>query len=58
MAQRILEFHRKNGPFRRVEDLMNVRRIGEKKFLKIRNRSKRFLACLPPLDLNERAIEQ
>ena len=40
MAERILEFRRKNGPFRRVEDLMNVRGIGEKKFLKLRDRIK------------------
>ena len=40
MAERILEFRRENGPFRRVEDLMNVRGIGEKKILKLRDRIK------------------
>lgn len=38
MAERILQFRRKNGPFKRVEDLMNVRGIGERKFLRIRDR--------------------
>jgi len=37
MADRILEFRKKNGIFRRVEDLMNVRGIGEKKYLKLRD---------------------
>ena len=37
MAERILEFRKKNGMFRRVEDLMNVRGIGERKFLKLRD---------------------
>lgn len=35
-AERILEFRLENGPFKRIEELMNVRGIGEKKFLKIR----------------------
>ena len=38
LAERILEFRSKNGPFRRAEDLLNVRGIGEKKFLKLRDR--------------------
>ena len=38
MAERILEFRRKNGPFKRIEDLMNVRGIGEKKFRRMRDR--------------------
>ncbi len=37
MADRILEFRKKNGIFRRAEDLMNVRGIGEKKFQKLRD---------------------
>jgi competence protein ComEA len=32
VAQRILEFRRENGPFKRPEDLMLVRGIGEKTF--------------------------
>ncbi len=37
-AKRILEFREKNGPFERIEDLMNVRGIGERKFLKLKDR--------------------
>lgn len=35
-AQRILEYRQKNGGFKKVEDLMNVRGVGEKSFLKLR----------------------
>jgi competence ComEA-like helix-hairpin-helix protein len=35
-AKRIIEYREKNGPFQKVEDLMNVRGIGEKSFLKLR----------------------
>lgn len=35
-AQRIIEFRQKNGPFRKVEELMNVKGIGEKSFLKLK----------------------
>ena len=37
-AQRIVEYREKNGPFRKIEDLMNVRGIGEKKFLRLKDR--------------------
>lgn len=37
-AERILSYRDKNGPFKQIEDLMNVRGIGEKKFLKLRDR--------------------
>jgi competence ComEA-like helix-hairpin-helix protein len=37
-AQRIVEYREKNGPFKRVEDILNVRGIGEKTFEKIRER--------------------
>lgn len=37
LAERIIEYREKNGPFQRVEDLMNVRGIGEKNFLKLRD---------------------
>ncbi|MBI2820895.1 MAG: helix-hairpin-helix domain-containing protein [Acidobacteria bacterium] len=37
-AQKILEFRSKNGPFKRIEDLMAVQGIGEKKFLKLKDR--------------------
>jgi comEA protein len=38
IAQRIIDFRNKNGPFKRVEDLMNVRGIGEKKFQALKDR--------------------
>jgi competence protein ComEA len=37
-AERIVEYRQKNGPFKKVEDLLNVRGIGEKTFEKIRPR--------------------
>lgn len=36
MARRIVTFRDKNGPFKKLEDLMNVQGIGEKSFLKLR----------------------
>ena len=35
-AERILEYRQKNGAFKKVEDLMNVKGIGEKSFLKLK----------------------
>ena len=35
-AERILEYRQKNGPFKKIEDLMNVKGIGEKSFLKLK----------------------
>jgi competence protein ComEA len=35
-AQRILEYRQKNGNFKKIEDLMNVKGIGEKSFLKLK----------------------
>jgi competence protein ComEA len=35
-AQRILEYRQKNGSFKKIEDLMNVKGIGEKSFLKLK----------------------
>ena len=35
MAQRILEFRKNNGSFKRVQDLMKVKGIGEKVFAKL-----------------------
>ena len=37
-AERIVEYREKNGPFKKVEDLLNVRGIGEKTFERIRDR--------------------
>ena len=35
-AERIIEYRTKNGGFKRIEDLMNVKGIGEKSFLKLK----------------------
>ncbi len=35
-AQRIVEYRQKNGGFKKIEDLMNVRGVGEKSFLKLK----------------------
>jgi len=35
-AQRIIDFRQEHGPFRRPEDLMGVKGIGEKTFQKLR----------------------
>src|SRR4051812_48937588 len=35
-AQRILEYRQKSGSFKKIEDLMNVKGIGEKSFLKLK----------------------
>jgi len=37
-AKRIIDYREKNGPFKRVEDLLNVQGIGEKTLEKIRDR--------------------
>ena len=36
VAARIIEYREKHGPFKKVEDLMNVRGLGEKNFLKLK----------------------
>ena len=43
-AERIVEYRQKNGPFKKVEELMNVRGIGEKSFLKL----KPLITAAPP----------
>jgi len=35
-AERIVEYRQKNGPFKKIEELMNVRGLGEKNFLKLK----------------------
>ena len=35
-ATRIVDYRQKNGPFKKVEELMNVRGVGEKNFLKLK----------------------
>ena len=36
MAARIIEYRQKAGGFKKIEDLMNVKGIGEKSFLKLK----------------------
>ena len=36
VAERILEYRTKSGGFKKIEELMNVKGIGEKSFLKIK----------------------
>lgn len=36
-AERIIEYRNENGGFEKVEDLMNVRGIGERTFLRLRD---------------------
>jgi competence protein ComEA len=35
-AERIIEYRQKNGGFKKIEELMNVRGVGEKSFLKLK----------------------
>jgi competence protein ComEA len=35
-AKRIIEYRQKNGGFKKIEELMNVKGIGEKAFLKLK----------------------
>ena len=35
-AQRIIEYRQKSGGFKKVEELMNIRGVGEKSFLKLK----------------------
>ena len=35
-AQRILDYRQKNGGFKKIEELMNVKGVGEKSFLKLK----------------------
>jgi competence protein ComEA len=43
-AERILEYRTKSGTFKRIEELMNVKGIGEKSFLKL----KPLIVVTPP----------
>ena len=43
-AERILEYRAKSGSFKRIEELMNVKGIGEKSFLKL----KPLIVATPP----------
>jgi competence protein ComEA len=44
VAARIIEYRQKNGAFKKVEDLMNIRGIGEKTFLRL----KPLVTIVPP----------
>jgi competence protein ComEA len=37
VAQRIIDFRKQNGPFKKVEELMKVKGIGEKTFAKLKD---------------------
>ena len=51
-AQRIVEYRQQNGGFKKIEELMNVRGVGEASFLKLK-----ALITVTPLR-NERAAAQ
>jgi competence protein ComEA len=36
VAARIIEYRKAKGPFKKIEELMNVQGVGEKSFLKLR----------------------
>ena len=38
LAARIIEYREKNGGFKKIEEVMNVRGVGEKSFLKMKDR--------------------
>ena len=44
LATRIIEYRQKNGGFKKIEDVMNVKGIGEKAFLKLKS----MLTVTPP----------
>jgi competence protein ComEA len=46
-ASRILEYRQKNGPFRKIEEVMNVQGVGEKIFLRIRSQLSVGTAATP-----------
>lgn len=45
-ADRIVEYRQKNGGFKKAEELMNVRGVGEKNFLKLKS----LVTVAPPSD--------
>ena len=51
-AQRIVEYRQQNGGFKKIEELMNVRGIGEASFLKLKS----LVTLTPPR--TERAAAQ
>lgn len=51
-AQRIVDYRQQNGGFKKIEDLMNVRGVGEASFLKLKS----LVTLTPPRP--ERAAAQ
>ena len=49
-AKRIIEYRQKNGGFKKVEELMNVKGIGEKSFLKLKQHITVGAAATPATD--------
>ena len=49
MSARIIEYRQKNGGFKKTEELMNVKGIGEKSFLKMKP-----LVTVAPVKVSER----
>ena len=47
IAERILELRERSGPFQRIEDLLNIQGIGEKKFLQLQD-----LITVKPLEID------
>jgi competence protein ComEA len=37
-ADLIVQYRQKNGPYKKIEEIMNVRGVGEKSFLKLKGR--------------------
>jgi competence ComEA-like helix-hairpin-helix protein len=37
-AELIVQYRVKNGPFKKIEEIMNIRGVGEKSFLRIKDR--------------------
>jgi competence protein ComEA len=37
-AELVVQYRQKNGPFKKIEEVMNVKGIGEKSFLRIKDR--------------------
>jgi competence protein ComEA len=50
VAQRVIDYRKTNGAFKRVEDLMQVKGIGEKQFLTLKS----YLAVSGPTTLTEK----